>query len=162
MPYRILRSLWRDDKGTALIETAIILPVLFILVFGVFEFSWLICQQHLISTGIRDAARYIAHSMNPNDPTIKKDAKYLATTGEIDGITPRVAGWATDDIDISYAFINNPTDDHGYTSLRGGPIIESVTVSTTFTVPSLGFFGILGVTPPTFKVSHQERVVGSG
>ncbi len=35
------------DEGTALIEGAVILPVLFILVFGVFEFSWLIFQQAL-------------------------------------------------------------------------------------------------------------------
>ncbi len=162
MFYRLLRLLWHDDEGTALVETAIILPVLFVLVFGVFEFSWLICQRHLISTGIRDAARYIAHSTSPNDPTIKKDAKYLATTGEIDGQTPRVSGWTADDVDISYIFINNPADEHGVSNLRGGAVIESVTVSTTFTVPSLGFFGILGLTPPTLKVLHQERVIGSG
>jgi Flp pilus assembly protein TadG len=154
--------MWRDDEGSALIEGAIILPVLFILVFGVFEFSWLICQQHLISTGIRDAARYIARSANPNDATIKKDAKYLATTGAIDGNTPRVSGWTADDVEISYTFITNATNDNGLTSFRGGAVIESVTVSTTFTVPSLGFFGILSLSPPTLKVSHQERVIGSG
>ena len=154
--------MWRDDEGSALIEGAIILPVLFILVFGVFEFSWLICQQHLISTGVRDAARYIARSANPNDATIKQDAKYLATTGAIDGNTPRVSGWTADDVEISYTFINNPAGDNGLTNFRGGAVIESVTVSTTFTVPSLGFFGILRLSPPTFTVSHQERVIGSG
>ena len=71
----ILRSVWRDSEGTATVEAAIILPVLFILVFGVFEFSWLIFQQHLISTGIDDAARYIARSATPNDPTIKTGRK---------------------------------------------------------------------------------------
>jgi hypothetical protein len=162
MTFRILRSLWRDDEGSALIEGAIILPVLFTLVFGVFEFSWLICQQHLISTGIRDAARYIARSTNPNDPTIKQDAKYLAATGAIDGNALRVRGWTADDVEISYAFINNPTGDNGLTNFRGGAVIESVTVSTTFTVPSLGFFGILSLSPPTFTISHQERVIGSG
>ena len=75
MPGRMLRSIWRDSKGTALIEAAISLPVLFILVFGVFEFSWVICQQHLILTGVSDAARYIARSAIPNDPTIKTGAK---------------------------------------------------------------------------------------
>jgi Flp pilus assembly protein TadG len=154
--------MWRDDEGSALIEGAIILPVLFILVFGVFEFSWLICQQHLISTGIRDAARYIARSANPNDGTIKKDAKYLATTGAIDGNTARVSGWTADDVEISYTFIKNPTNDNGLTNFRGGAVIESVTVSTIFTVPSLGFFGVLSLSPPTIKVSHQERVIGSG
>src|SRR5438105_2183839 len=106
MHYRVIRPIWRNSEGSALIETAIILPVLFALVFGVFEFSWLTCQQHLILTGIRDAARYIARSASPNDPTIKQDAKYLATTGAIDGDAPRVNGWTVDDIDISYNFIN--------------------------------------------------------
>ena len=154
--------MWRDDEGSALVEATIILPVLFILVFGVFEFSWLICQQHLISTGISDAARYIARSAIPNDPTMKQDAKYLATTGAIDGDTPRVKGWTVDDVDISYTFINNPAGDNGLTNFRGGEVIESVTVSTTFTVPSLGFFGILHLSPPTLNVSHQERIIGSG
>jgi hypothetical protein len=158
----MFRSIWRDSKGTALIEAAISLPVLFILVFGVFEFSWAVYQQHLILTGISDAARYIARSTTPNDPTTKKDAKYLATTGAVDGDTSRVRGWTADDIDISYTIINNPTGDNGLTDLRGGAVIESVTVSTTFTVPSLGFFGILHISPPILNVSHRERIIGSG
>ena len=67
--------LWRNDEGSALIEGAILVPVLLVLVLGVFEFSWLIDQQHLISTGIHDAARYIARSANPHDVTIQRDAK---------------------------------------------------------------------------------------
>jgi Flp pilus assembly protein TadG len=161
MAFRILRSLWRDGEGSALIESAIILPVLFALVFGVFEFSWLIGQRHLISTGVRDAARYIARSATPNDPTITKGAKRLATTGAIDGTTARVAGWKADDVNIAYDFISNPVAANGLTNFRGGPVIETVTVSTTFTVPSLGFFGLLGLSPPVFTVSHQERVIGS-
>src|SRR5262249_29140910 len=119
---------------------------------GVFEFSWAICQQHLIVTGISDAARYIARSTTPNDPTTKKDAKNLATTGAVDGDTPRVRGWTADDIDISYTFINNAA----LTNFRGGEVVESVTVSTTFTVPSLGLLNIIKLLPPTLNVSHQE------
>ena len=120
MPGRMLRSIWHDSEGSALVEATIILPVLFILVFGVFEFSWAICQQHLILTGISDAARYIARSAIPNDATIKKVAKNLATTGSVDGDTPRVRGWTVDDVDISYTFIDNPTGDNGLTNFRGG------------------------------------------
>jgi len=162
MDHRAFCSIWRDREGTALIETAIILPVLFVLVFGVFEFSWLIFQQHLISTGIEDAARYIARSATPNDPTISRDARYLATTGAIDGDVLRVRGWKAGDVDISYNFIANPLGNDGLTNFRGGAVIESVTVSTSFAPAPLGFFGILGLSPPTLKVSHQERVIGSG
>jgi Flp pilus assembly protein TadG len=162
MACRILRTAWREDNGSALVEGSIILPVLFILVFGVFEFSWAIFQQHLILTGISDAARYIARSPIPNDPTIKQNAKYLATTGAIDGNTPRVNGWTVDDVDISYTFINNAAGDNELTNFRGGEVIGSVTVSTSFTVPSLGFFSILKFLPPTVNVSHQERIISSG
>lgn len=157
-----LRSLRRDTKGSALVEAALILPVLIALIFGVFEFSWLICQQHMIVSGVRDAARYIARSSRPNDPAIKLSAKYLATTGAIDGALQRVSGWKVDDVVIDYTFLNNPRGGDGLTNFRGGALIESVSVSTTFSVPSLGFFAFLGLSPPTFTVSHQERIIGSG
>jgi hypothetical protein len=48
------------------------------------------------------------------------------------------------------------------TPFRGGAVIQTVTVSTTFTVPSLGFFGFLGLKPPALTVSHQERIVPPG
>jgi Flp pilus assembly protein TadG len=162
MSVRMQPSLWRDDEGSALMEGALLLPLLLILVLGVFEFSWLFDQQHLISTGIHDAARYIAQSANPNDPTLQKEAKSLATTGDIDGNIPRVRGWTMRDVNISYASVNNPVGANGVTRFRGGPVIQSVTVSTTFTVPALGFFGILGLKPPAFTISHQERVIGPG
>lgn len=162
MSVRIVQSLWRNGEGSALIEGAIIMPVLLTLVLGVFEFSWLIDQQHLISTGIHDAARYIARSANPNDPTIQKNAKNLATTGAIDGDTARVKGWTTHDVKITYASVKNSVGTNGLTPFRGGAVIQSVTVSTIFTVPSLGFFGFLGLKPPALTVSHEERVIGPG
>jgi Flp pilus assembly protein TadG len=162
MSVRILQSLWRNGEGSALIEGAIVVPLLLILVLGAFEFSWLIDQQHLISTGIHDAARYIAQSANPNDLTIQKRAKNLATTGAIDGDAARVRGWTARDVSISYSSVENPVDVNGSTTFRGGAVIRSVTVSTTFSVPSFGFFGFLGLKPPALTVSHQERVIGPG
>lgn len=162
MSIRILQSLWRNSEGSALVEGALVVPILCILVFGVFEFSWLFYQQHLISTGIRDAARYLARTATPNDLMIQTGAKNLATTGAIDGNTARVNGWWTRDVDITYASVDNPVGLNGLTSFRGGAVIQSVTVSTSFAVPSLGFFGLLGLKPPAFTVSHQERVIGPG
>jgi Flp pilus assembly protein TadG len=157
-----LRSLCRNDEGSALVEGAIVLPVLFALVAGVFEFSWLFYQQHLISTGVRDAARYIARSAEPNDATIQRAAKNLATTGAIAGNTSRVRGWSASDVSVTFVSVPNPPSFGGATGFRGGPVIQIVTVSTVFMVPSLGFFEFLGLKPPRFSVSHQERVVGSG
>src|SRR5437868_13556245 len=105
MSVRIVQSLWRNGEGSALIEGAIIMPVLLILVLGVYEFSWLIDQQHLLSTGIHDAARYLARSANPTDLTIQTRAKNLATTGAIDRDTARVKRWTTQDVKITYASV---------------------------------------------------------
>jgi len=154
--------LWRCNEGSAFVEGAIVMPVLLTLVLGVFEFSWLFYQQHLISTGIRDAARYIARSSTPNDPTIQMDARNLATTGAFAGGPARVSGWRASDVGIAYDSTDNPAGGNGATRYRGGSVIQRVTVSTRFTVPSLGFFGFLGVKPPAFTVSHQERVIGPG
>jgi Flp pilus assembly protein TadG len=162
MSVRILRSLWCNGDGSALIEGAIMVPFLLVLVLGVFEFSWLFYQQHLISTGIHDGARYVARSAKPHDLTIQNDAKKLATTGAIDGDTARVRGWMTRDVHISYASVNNSVGSNGLTPFRGDAAIQIVTVSTTFAVPSLGFFGSLGLKPPALTVSHQERVIGPG
>ena len=163
MSVRILRSLWRNDEGSALIEGAIIVPVLLVLVLGVFEFSWLIDQQHLISTGIHDArALYCAIRQPPRSNDSKATRRNLATTGAIDGDTARVRGWTTRDVHISYASVNNSVGSNGLTPFRGDAAIQIVTVSTTFTVPSLGFFGFLGLKPPALTVSHQERVIGPG
>src|SRR5262249_3575336 len=140
MTVSILQSLWRNSEGSALIEGAIIGPLLLVLVLGVFEFSWLTDQQHLISTDLHDAARYIARSATRNDLTIQRAAKNLATTGAIDGNTARVRGWTAHDVNIRYTSVKNPVDADGLTLFRGGAVIQSVTVSTTFTVPSLGFF----------------------
>src|SRR5262245_26331749 len=90
MSARGLRSLCCNDEGSALIEGAIIVPFLLVLVLGVFEFSWLIDQQHLISTGIHDAARYIARSANPRDLTIQRGGTHLGTQGALEGREQRV------------------------------------------------------------------------
>ena len=82
--------------------------------------------------------------------------------GAIDGDTARVKGWTTQDVKITYASVNNSVGTNGLTPFRGGAVIQSVTVSTILTVPSLGFFGFLGLKPPALTVSHQERVIGPG
>src|SRR5258708_33606271 len=107
MSVRILQSLWRDSEGSALIEGALVVPILCTLVFGVFEFSWLFYQQHLISTGIRDAARYFTRNSIPNDVTILNGAKNHANNGACDVTPSRVCSWRTDVVRTSSAFTSS-------------------------------------------------------
>ena len=38
---RSIRALWQDRDGSALVEGAVVVPVLFALMFGIYEFSWI-------------------------------------------------------------------------------------------------------------------------
>jgi Flp pilus assembly protein TadG len=162
------KSLARDEDGSALIEGAIAIPVLCVLLFGIYEFSWFFYQQHVISTGLRDAARYAArlpaacNSSSPDWPLVQALAKNLATTGSIQGGVARVAGWTSTAVRLDCSGIENPTDAGGLSVYRGGPVIYVMTASTRFREPTLGLFGFLGLPSPTISVSHSERVIGPG
>jgi Flp pilus assembly protein TadG len=150
------------------VEAAIILPVLFVLMFGIYEFSWLFYQQHLISIGLRDAARYLARSKNACDMestnwrTAQQYASNIATTGAITSGVLRVKGWTSAMVVARCTSIDNPVGADGLSAYRGGPTIFVVTVSTKFIDPSLGLFGLVGLRPPTILVTHSERVIGPG
>ena len=165
---RIARPLRRDSKGSALVEGAIVLPVLIALLFGVYEFSWFFYQQHVISTGLRDAARYLARSPDPCEPgsavwaAAQENAKNLAATGSIGGGPARVNGWAAAMVVPRCSQVDNSPPARGPSAYRGGLAIYVVTVSTQFTDPSLGFFSLLGLPSPIIFVSHSERVIGPG
>jgi hypothetical protein len=164
----LLETLTRDEDGTALIEGAIVVPVLCVLLFGIYEFSWFFYQQHVISTGLRDAARYLAHlaaPCNPGSPSWPIEharAKNLATTGSVGGGAARVKGWTAAAVRLSCTPIDNPIGADGLNAYRGGPVIYVVTASTRFVDPALGLLGLLGLKSPTISVSHSERVIGPG
>ncbi len=165
---RFFGSLWWNDDGSALVEGALLMPLLSVLLFGVYEFSWYFYQQHLVSVGLRDAARHVARSASACDPSspswvvVEAYAKNLATTGSINGGTARVKGWTAAMVTCRCRPIDNRIGTDGLSPYRGSEVIHVITVSTRFTDPSLGFFGILGLQPPTISVSHSERVIGPG
>src|SRR5436853_625422 len=69
-----------DCEGSALLEGTVMVPFLCVLVFGALEFSRYFYQQHLISTGVRDAARFLARTPDPTAGTWQDAAKNLAAT----------------------------------------------------------------------------------
>jgi hypothetical protein len=165
---RMLRPLPSDDDGSAMVEGAVVFPLLLIVLFGVYEFSWFFYQQHVVSTGLRDAARYVARATSgcgpaaPNWGIIAANARNLATTGSIGGGAARVHGWTSTMVTLRCSEIDNSAERNGTQPYRGGPLIFVVTAATRFSDPSLGFFRILGLEPPGIAVSHSERVIGPG
>src|SRR5262249_21346603 len=125
-------------------------------------------QQHLISTGLRDAARYLSRASsqcNPNSPNWLIDQAYarnLAATGSIAGGAARVKGWSAAAVRVVCTPIENPIGPDGLSAFRGGPFIFVVTASTRFPDPGLGFLRLLGLNSTVISVSHSERVIGPG
>ena len=122
----------------------------------------------MVSTGIRDATRYLARvidSCNAFSPAwaVKQAfAKNLAITGSIDGGPERVKGWNAAMVTPRCTTIDNPIGADGLSNYRGSQVIHVVTVSTRFTESSLGFLGLLHLPPLIISVSHSERAIGPG
>jgi hypothetical protein len=163
-----MQTIGLDNRGSALVEGALLIPVLFILLYGVYDFSWFFYQQQLVSAGIRDAARYLARSdgycdtASPEWTAQEAGAKNLATTGAIAGGPLRVTGWSPNMVAVNCTPVANPLGGDGLRSYRGGPFIYIVTVSTRFAERSLGFFSLVRVAVPVMSTSHSERVIGPG
>jgi Flp pilus assembly protein TadG len=169
---RTIISLWRCSEGSAVVEGAVIDPLLFVLVLGVFEFSWFFYKQQLVEAGVRDGARYLARTAldttpatNPcNNATFVANAKTIATTvidsasnGSISGTTARVATWGVGNVTVSC-----PSFDNSGGTYSGPTSIYSVTVSTSFPDPALGFLGFLKLGTLSLSASHTERSIGPG
>ena len=165
---RAARSLPRDSEASALVEGAVIVPLLIVLLLGVYEFSWFFYQQHVISSGLRDAARYLARSHDScgsgpaNWAAAEESAKNLAVSGSITGGLSRVKGWTPVMVTLRCHQIDNLPPASGLAAYRGGSVVYVITASTQFIEPSLGFFGLLGLPLPIISVAHSERVIGPG
>jgi Flp pilus assembly protein TadG len=166
-----LREFWREECGSALLEGAIVIPFLFALVLGTLEFSNFYFQQHLVATGVRDAARYLARVPDSSDSTAQSNARNLASTGSIaGGSARRVTGFNPGDVTISFTSVANALDTT--THLRpyreadnvcGGPDqIRMIHAVGSFGYTSLGFLGFLGLSFPSITVDHVERCIGPG
>jgi len=60
---RRLRSRWQDQDGQSLLETALMIPLIFTVVFWVFELSWLMFTYVVLANAANEGVRYsIVHS----------------------------------------------------------------------------------------------------
>ena len=173
------KTLWRDRRGTAMLELTFIMPLLLVVGLGVLEFGNIIYKRHLIEAGLRDAARYVAGT---NDCLANRDeGENLAATGTIDGSGAlRVAGWLVADVDVDCVERDaEPTPQAGDTwtkdemrgeGLYGAPtdkiyIVQAKT-EIAYDKIDVGFFGVLAAWSPQlsktnlFEVLHQERYYG--
>jgi TadE-like protein len=161
-----LRGFPEDQEGSALLEGTILVPVLFALIFGVLEFSYYFYQQHLVSTGVRDAARYLARVQDPTAAAAQTTAQNLAATGSpAGGSYRRAKGFDPAEVSISFSLVANaPVGGVRPYRQSSDPAIPDslriVNVTGSFTWVPLGFWGFLGFGSKNVTVTHSERWIG--
>jgi len=128
----------KKQNGVALVEFALILPLLLILTFITTEFGRALYQYNTIAKSLRDASRYLSAqdpSIATTDPTKITAAKNLVVFGNpAGGTTPLVLG-------LSTSHVPTPT----WQFKGSGPAINTVTIKVTgykFRPLLTGFFGL--------------------
>ena len=56
-----------NEKGQAMVEFAIILPILMVLVFGIIDFGWLYYNQSALNNSAREGVRFAVVNTTPAD-----------------------------------------------------------------------------------------------
>ena len=157
----LLKRLIREDRGAAIVEATIVLPLLLTLGFGVLQFSNAFYDHQQITTGIRDAARYLARVPNPNNGAAQANAQNLAVYGNIGGTGPaRVPAWTIGQVTPTITTVANPSAATGNLTLRGPDPLTIIVVSAAVPYPGLGFLTYLGLASPTINITHSERWIG--
>jgi Flp pilus assembly protein TadG len=123
----LLRRLWRNEDGAAVVELAISLPVLVTLIYGIFECSQLYeansGMQHALGEGARYATLCIPNANastgcdNPADADIKakENAKLFGPPGGTFNVQDVVDGASVKTLTITYTrtmnflFFSGPT-----------------------------------------------------
>ena len=89
----LFRKKKRSEEGQGTVEFALILPILFLIIFGIIDFGWLFFNMELVSNTARSSARHAVVSVHDyaekdahGDPKIDgatNDVAFKVTTGAI-------------------------------------------------------------------------------
>lgn len=110
----------RRQRGVAIVEFALILPMLLVMTFITTEFGRALYQYNTLVKSVRDAARYLS-VQTPNDATTMLRARNLVVYGDPRGIgSPVVPGLTLGNV-----------PDPAWTPVGTGPSINAVTIRVT-------------------------------
>lgn len=146
----LLRSLDRCTSGVSVVETAIVLPVIVILIGGIFDFGRAYATLSAAQKSLWSATRYLSHV--PYERVCSSwalaDAKNIALYGNTAGTGPLlVTGWTAGDITL-----NAPTNCNDPT--------VAIRMSANVTYQSF-MWGVIGLPNQiTMNVQHEERWIG--
>lgn len=154
------RDFLRKRDGAALVEFALVAPLLVFLMCGLAEFANAMRQYHVMEKGVRDAGRYVAR-VPMNNCTIPAaavtSAQNLALTGQTAGGAFLLSTW-TDPASVAVAVATCVDNSAG--TYRGRVQFPVIEVTATAPYVDLGLLDVLGLGPIQLSVSHQQLWIG--
>ena len=152
----------QDERGSMLVEMALVAPLMLSLSAGVFEFGNLIQRKLLIEAGLRDGARYAARC-RPIGTACSTAAANLAATATVNGTgAARVAGWTAASVTVQPQYLTTAVvDGSGNQIYRSSTAnVYTVRVSTSFPYAGVSLLSYLGLGPITLAGAQEERYIG--
>ena len=117
---KTMKPVMPKQTGVALVEFALILPLLLILTFVTTEYSRALFQYNILAKSVRDAARYLSVQI-PEDTTKYATARNLVVYGNPSGSgSPLVIG-------LSTVLVPDPV----WRPEGSAPVINTVTITVT-------------------------------
>ncbi|RRI03083.1 pilus assembly protein [Mesorhizobium tamadayense] len=170
---RTLSRFRRDERGTALVEMAIIAPFMLFLSAGVFEFGNLIHDKLLMEAGLSDAARFGArcNSQLYTDAGLAAiNCSDIATNIAVYGKAavnvlidkPRIAGWQKANVTVTIANGGSCHDAvvAGVVQYRSTTAqVCIVRAAGTFAYSGVGMLSIIDIGTITLSGFHEERLI---
>jgi TadE-like protein len=160
MKQRAALRLFKNRDGTAVIEFALVAPLLIFLMCGMAEFANVMRQYHVMEKGVRDAGRYLARVPMTGcvvDGASATAARNLAVTGRTSGGAALLPNWTdANTVIISVA----ECVDNSAGTYRGRAQMPVIQVQASATYVDLGLLTIIGVGAIDLEATHQQIWIG--
>lgn len=152
-----LIRLTRDGRGNAVVEFALVLPLLLLLFAGISEIGRAYYQANAVEKGLRAGALFAGRNGFPLTAQVRTMVANLVKTGTLDGSGPYlVSGWADVNADLNIDdTLTFPVD--ATTTI---PVVR-VTATVPFDPLIPGMLALVGLGDVTIQLSHEQAYVGN-
>ena len=152
-----LIRLTRDGRGNAVVEFALVLPLLLLLFTGITEIGRAYYQANAVEKGLRAGALFAGRNDFPLTAQVRTMVANLVKTGTLDGSGPYlVSGWADVNADLNIDdTLTFPVD--ATTTI---PVVR-VTATVPFDPLIPGMLTLVGLGDVTIQLSHEQAYVGN-
>ena len=167
---RCLSSLRRESRGAAAAETALVMPLLFVIMFGSVELGNYFMNEHTLVKAVRDGARFAGRQSFANytscggspGGTVVADTRNVVTNGVVSGgtaITPNITSTNVTVTTSCMTAVGTQTMAGIYQTRTTGAQIVTVAATVTYRPMLSSAFGFSGV-GMTLRAASQAAVTG--